>query len=94
MWIGTLKQARRIVVAVVGFTVIAIGGAMIVLPGPGWLVIFLGLSILAVEFVWARRLLGRLKRVSAGIGRTLFSAAPPGGDGAATQTGANRNPTS
>ena len=72
MWVQTLKQARRVVVAVVGFTMIAIGVAMIVTPGPGWLVIFLGLSILAAEFVWARRLLRRLKRTGEGIGRTLF----------------------
>jgi hypothetical protein len=82
MRIETLRQARRILVAVVGSTVIAIGVAMLVTPGPGWLVIFLGLSILGAEFVWARRLLRRLKRTGAGIGRTLFerspcSAAPP-----------------
>jgi uncharacterized protein (TIGR02611 family) len=83
---------------VVGSTVIAIGVAMLVTPGPGWLVIFLGLSILGAEFVWARRLLRRLKRTGARIGRTLFerspcSATPPRG-GAAEQTDAKRNPTS
>jgi hypothetical protein len=35
---------------------------MIVTPGPGWLVILFGLGILAAEFVWARRLLDRLKK--------------------------------
>lgn len=35
---------------------------MIVTPGPGWLVIFLGLSLLAAEFIWARRLMERMKR--------------------------------
>ncbi len=35
---------------------------MLLLPGPGWLTIALGLSILGAEFVWARRLLRRLKR--------------------------------
>ena len=34
---------------------------MLVTPGPGWLVIFAGLSVLAVEFAWARRLLKRIK---------------------------------
>jgi uncharacterized protein (TIGR02611 family) len=76
MWIQTLGQARRILIAVIGFTVIAIGVAMLVTPGPGWLVIFLGLSILSAEFVWARRLLRRLKRSSGGIFRTLFGRAP------------------
>jgi len=48
---------RRAVVAVIGFTVLLIGLAMVVLPGPAIVVIPLGLAILATEFVWARRLL-------------------------------------
>jgi len=43
-----------------GFTVLAIGVAMLALPGPGWLTIAVGLAILAGEYVWARRLLDRL----------------------------------
>jgi hypothetical protein len=35
---------------------------MLVTPGPGWLVIFLGLGLLGAEFVWARRLMERIKR--------------------------------
>jgi uncharacterized protein (TIGR02611 family) len=57
----TVKQARRLVVAVVGFTVLLIGLAMIVLPGPAVVVIPVGLAILATEFVWARNLLKRVK---------------------------------
>ena len=38
-----------------------IGIVMLVTPGPGWLVIFLGLGLLAAEFVWARRLMDRIK---------------------------------
>lgn len=57
----TLAWARRAVVAVMGFTVLLIGLAMIVLPGPAILVIPLGLAILATEFVWARRLLQRTR---------------------------------
>jgi len=56
-----LRQVRRIVVAVIGFTVLAIGLAMIVLPGPAFIVIPVGLAILATEFVWARRLLRKVK---------------------------------
>ncbi len=37
------------------------GLIMLVTPGPGWLTIALGLAVLAAEFVWARRLLSRLK---------------------------------
>ncbi len=52
---------RRAVIAVIGFTVLAIGLAMVVLPGPAVVVIPLGLTILATEFVWARRLLQKAR---------------------------------
>jgi hypothetical protein len=52
---------RRAIVAVIGFTVLLIGGAMIVLPGPAIVFIPLGLGILATEFVWARRLMTRAR---------------------------------
>ena len=42
---------RRVVIAVIGFTVLLIGVAMVVLPGPAVVVIPLGLAILATEFV-------------------------------------------
>jgi uncharacterized protein (TIGR02611 family) len=92
MWIETLRQARRIVIAVVGFTMVVIGAAMIVAPGPGWLVILFGLSILAAEFVWARRLLRRLKRTGVEIGRALLSAASARGDDTAARTGSEPKP--
>ena len=57
----SLKQVKRSIVAVIGFSVLAIGIAMIVLPGPAILVIPLGLSILATEFVWAKRFLEKMK---------------------------------
>jgi len=56
-----LRHARRVVVAVIGGTVLLVGIALIVLPGPAFVVIPLGLAILATEFVWARRLLRRVK---------------------------------
>ena len=58
---GTLRQIRRIIVAVVGFTLLFIGVAMIVLPGPAIIVIPLALAILGTEFLWARRLLEKMK---------------------------------
>jgi uncharacterized protein (TIGR02611 family) len=57
----TLKKAKRVIVAVIGGTVLAFGMAMIVLPGPAIIVIPLGLGILATEFVWARTLLHKAK---------------------------------
>ena len=57
-----MRHLRRVIVAVIGVTVLAIGVAMIILPGPAMVVIPLGLGILAIEFAWARRMLERLKR--------------------------------
>lgn len=56
-------RTRKLVIAVVGGTVLLVGVVMIPYPGPGWLVVFMGLAILSQEFVWARRALhfGRQK---------------------------------
>jgi uncharacterized protein (TIGR02611 family) len=58
---GAVKLLRRIFVAVAGGTVLLIGVALIFLPGPGLLVILVGLGILAAEFAWARVWLAKLK---------------------------------
>ncbi len=50
-----LRYAWRVIVFVVGMTVLLIGIALIVLPGPAFVVIPVGLAILATEFAWARR---------------------------------------
>jgi len=60
--IKTLQQAKRAIKIVVGFTVLLAGLAMTVLPGPAIVVIPAGLAILATEFLWARRLLERIKQ--------------------------------
>lgn len=59
--IHTVKQAKRLVVIVIGFTILAIGIAMIVLPGPAIVVIPVGLALLATEFIWAKKLLVAVK---------------------------------
>ena len=59
-----LRFAKRIVVAVVGGTVTLIGIALIVLPGPAFIVIPIGLSILATEFVWARGFLKKTREMA------------------------------
>ena len=51
----TLRKMKRIFVAMIGGTVLALGISLVVLPGPAFLVIPAGLAILAVEFAWARR---------------------------------------
>lgn len=62
LFLKTIQQARKLIITVVGFTVLLIGLAMIVLPGPAVVVIPIGLGILASEFIWAKRMLRRVKR--------------------------------
>lgn len=75
MIIRTLHQAKRFLRILVGFTLLVAGIAMIATPGPGWLTILLALGVLAAEFVWARRLLDRLKTEAARIRNSVFPAA-------------------
>jgi tellurite resistance protein TerC len=57
----TYRTARRIAVAVIGASVVVVGVAMIVLPGPAFVVIPAGLAILSIEFAFARRWLHRIR---------------------------------
>lgn len=76
-----LRKARKIVVFIVGCTVVLFGVALLVLPGPAVVVIPVGLAILATEFAWARRWL-KIIRESAEKGadklklRSFFSRNP------------------
>lgn len=58
------RYARRVVISIFGMTVLLIGIALLVLPGPAFVVIPIGLAILATEYAWARRWL-RFVRESA-----------------------------
>jgi hypothetical protein len=51
------RNSKRVGVTIAGFAVVLAGVAMLVLPGPGIVVIIAGLAILATEYVWAQRLL-------------------------------------
>ena len=62
-----MRVIKRIGIAVVGFTVLIIGVAMIVLPGPAIVVIPAGLGILAIEFEWAKRLLAEARERGSGL---------------------------
>lgn len=61
---------RKLMIALIGGTVLLIGIAMIVLPGPAFVVIPAGLAILATEFAWAaracRRAQGMIAKVRGG----------------------------
>jgi tellurite resistance protein TerC len=64
--VKTLQQAKRIIKIVIGFTVLITGLAMTVLPGPAIIVVPAGLAILATEFIWARRLLDKMRNRNSG----------------------------
>ena len=53
------RNTKRLVVLLLGMAVFGAGVAMLVMPGPGVIVIILGLAILATEFAWAERALDR-----------------------------------
>jgi len=62
MILRTVEQVRRVFLVIAGFTLLLAGVIMLVTPGPGIAAILLGLGLLAAEFVWARRLMDRIKR--------------------------------
>ena len=57
----TFKQIKRFFILLIGGTITLIGVVLIVLPGPAFIVIPIGLSILATEFIWARKILDKVK---------------------------------
>jgi hypothetical protein len=62
VWDFIRRNGRRVGVTIAGFAVLLAGVVLLVLPGPGWLLIFLGLGILSTEYVWAQRMLATAKR--------------------------------
>lgn len=60
-----LDRVYKILITVLGVLIVIIGLILVPLPGPGWLIVFIGLTILGTEYHWARRLLGWLRRVLA-----------------------------
>ncbi len=61
MFFRSIDQVWRFFKIIAGFTLLVLGIVMVFTPGPGWPVILLGLTLLAAEFVWARRLMDRMK---------------------------------
>ncbi len=68
-WIGA--NAKRIAVFIAGSAVLLAGVAMLVLPGPGVIVILAGLAILATEFLWAERALDVAKEKAGQAGSAV-----------------------
>ena len=56
-----MDRVKKVIVALVGGTVVLVGIALLVLPGPGLLIVAAGIAILATEFLWARRALRNAK---------------------------------
>ncbi len=75
------KTARKAAVAVIGGTVLLIGVIMIVAPGPAFVFIPAGLAILATEFVWAARLLKKVKRSARSVAQRAGVLSPTGDKG-------------
>lgn len=72
MFFNSIDQVRRFFKILAGFTLLALGAIMLFTPGPGWVVIFLGLTLLAAEFVWAKRLMDRMKKQGTRIKDTVL----------------------
>ena len=60
VWVG--RSGKRIAVTTVGFLLVAVGLVLLVVPGPGLLLIAAGLAVLATEYTWARSALEQTKR--------------------------------
>jgi uncharacterized protein (TIGR02611 family) len=68
LWnLENIKIVRRIIVTVIGATVLLIGIALLVLPGPAFIVIPIGLAILATEYAWARHWLRKVRQMANGV---------------------------
>jgi tellurite resistance protein TerC len=65
--VENIKVVRRVIVSVIGATVLLIGVALLVLPGPAFIVIPIGLVILATEYAWARRWLRKVRRLASSV---------------------------
>jgi uncharacterized protein (TIGR02611 family) len=65
--LDNIKVVRRVIVSVVGITVLLIGIALLVLPGPAFVLIPVGLAILATEYAWARRWLRKVRQIASNV---------------------------
>jgi hypothetical protein len=77
------RSSRRIAVSVAGGVLVLAGLAMVVLPGPGLLVIVLGFAVLGTEYAWAAAALERSKRTATRVGQAARGGAGKVARGAA-----------
>lgn len=76
-WVRIPQWLRRVAVAIVGGVVLVIGVAMIVLPGPAFIMIPAGLAILGLEFAWARVWLKKAKEKAQSLAASKSKQNPP-----------------
>jgi len=75
---STLAQSRKVIAFVIGGTILVVGLIMVPGPGPGLLVMPVGLTILAMEFVWARKLLNQFNARAKKAGSAMVRTPRPG----------------
>ena len=78
MRITSLQEAKRLIKIVFALTLLIVGVAMLVLPGPGIVVITVALAVLSGEFIWARRLLDQIKKSARRVRDAMSQRPPPG----------------
>jgi uncharacterized protein (TIGR02611 family) len=77
---GSYKIAKRIVIGIVGGTVLALGAIMMITPGPGIPAVLVGLGILGVEFAWARHWLKKIKAKAGDVTRAITRKSAAGNE--------------
>ena len=82
------RSSKRIAVSVVGAVFVVGGVVMLVLPGPGIIVIVIGFAILGTEYTWAAAALERTKSAAESAGRVAKDTA--GRAGRAAKGGAGK----
>ena len=81
IWRQVPAPVRKVIVLVIGFTLIAIGTVLIILPGPFTLPFMIGgLFILAIEFTWARSLLTKAQESAKKVDPRKLKKRKPKGD--------------
>jgi len=73
----TVDQVWRFFKILAGFTLLGAGAVMVFTPGPGWPTMFLGLTLLAAEFVWAKRLMNHMKEQGTRLKDTVLRIGKP-----------------
>lgn len=70
-WQVVPAAVRKPLILIFGSTIVIVGLAMLVLPGPGWVVIFIGFALLATEFAFAEKVRDWLMELLKSAGRRL-----------------------